>query len=246
MPVSVYVVTGPSGKQYVGVSKNVKRRWHNHVWRARSDRAPHPFYNALRKYGAEAFSIAVLARFDRVEDALAYEVFEIAARGLTMRSFGYNVSRGGDYDQVDGIRRFWVELRQDPVRLSAYLACQREAGLATWLATSPARRERHARHSHATATALWARRTDDERAEVAAKIAASVRALSADPAYRERNLAGLAKGRDRMDRAVQGEAASRGLKQFWADLRNDPARYAEYISRRRETLLKTLKDKPAC
>ena len=30
----VYVITGPGGKQYVGVSKNVKERWRSHVRQA--------------------------------------------------------------------------------------------------------------------------------------------------------------------------------------------------------------------
>ena len=71
MPFSVYVITSPSGKQYVGVSKNVKARWYSHVRRSRDLSRRHPFLDAIRKYGALAFDVMTIATFESQEDALA-------------------------------------------------------------------------------------------------------------------------------------------------------------------------------
>jgi len=297
VPFDVYVITGPTGKQYVGVSKNVASRWQSHVRRARELSSRHPFLDAIRKYGKSAFTVETLASFDVLDDALAREVLEIAERRLNDRTRGYNVSRGGEYDCLDGPKKFWSEIKSDPVRFEQYLENCRAAGRkrasageidsshlvaynkardprdacrqqrratrvaaksphrkggakrpdghgelvkAAWEAAPASVKKRHARQSRINATALWAGRTDEEVADVAAKIAESVRRLHDDPAYRAKNLAGLEKGRLTMDREVQGRAASAGLKRFWEDLRKDPKRYAAYIDARRSTLLKTI------
>jgi predicted GIY-YIG superfamily endonuclease len=300
VPFSVYLITGPTGKQYAGVSKDVKARWQSHRRRAREGERRHPLLDAIRKYGASAFTVSVVRTFDNQEDARAYEVFEIAARRLNDRSRGYNVSRGGEYDCLDGPKKFWAEVKSDPVRYEAYLENCRaagrkraEAGLidssalvayvkarsardvhaqqrratrvaakrphrnggpktpsgnaaavkAAWDAQPPSFKKRHAIASRKSARDAWAQRTPEQRADVATKISASVQALSNDPAYRAKNLAGLAKGRKNMDRSIQGAAASAGLKKFWSDLRKDPARYEAYISSRVKSLSATLKAK---
>lgn len=296
----VYAVTGPTGKQYVGVTKNLKARWASHIRRAFVENRNHPFYAAIRKHGAASFSVAVVDTFSRLEDALAAEVSEIFARGTTQRSRGYNVSRGGEYDSPDGGRKFWEDLIKDPERRAAYLQKLREAGekralegridprallaynaalparvkwerqhratrlarkspnrgggarnprtnpealRAAWEAQPPSFKRKHSIASRENAKALWARRTEEDRKDVADKIRASVSALSDDPEYRARNLAGLAKGRANMDRKVQGAAASAGLKKFWEELRSDPARYDEYMARRTASLKKTIASK---
>ena len=298
MAYSLYVIEGPSGKQYVGISKNVKARWYAHVRKARTTDYRHPLYDAIRKYGAEAFAVSELYAVDRVDHAQACEQVEIVMRRANDREHGYNVSRGGEYDGVDGPAKFWREIKADPERYARYCEALSAAGKAraargeidssavqayvrslsprerwkirhratraaarkphhsggpkvpngnaeavktAWMAKPESEKKRHALKSRDNARALWARRTDAEKAAVAARIAESVRRLSSDPEYREKNLAGLAKGRAKMDRSVQGAAASAGLKRFWQELKADPERYAAYIERRRETLLKTLK-----
>lgn len=109
-----------------------------------------------------------------------------------------------------------------------------------WENLPPSKKKRHAMTARDRAVAQWAGRTVEEITSVAGKIAVSVKALHDDPAYRARNLAGLAKGRANMDRAVQGKAASRGIKQFWVDLKADPEKYAAYMKARTESLLATI------
>lgn len=48
-----------------------------------------------------------------------------------------------------------------------------------------------------------------------------------------------------VNRSVQGEAASKGLKRFWEELRKDPVQYREYLDSRSQTLKETLKVKYA-
>lgn len=296
----VYVITGPGGKQYVGVSKNVKERWRSHVRRAFGEGRKHPLYDAIRKHGADSFAVAEVAAFETQEAVLLSEVFEIAVRRATDRAYGYNVSMGGEYDCVDGPRIFWERMRADPVAFEKYRANlsaaqqkRADAGLITahglvaynaaktprerwkqihragraakrspnkgggptvpcgnaeavraaWEAQPPSFKKRHSITSRKNATALWAKRTPEQKADVAAKVAASVRALHDDPVYRERNLAALAKGMRNVDRAKQGAAASEGLKRFWRDLKADPDRYADYKARQAATLQATLRAK---
>ena len=289
----VYVITGPGGKQYVGVSKNIKERWRSHVRRAFGERRKHPLYDAIRKHGADSFTVAEIGAFETQEAVLLCEVFEIAVRRATDRAYGYNVSMGGEYDCVDGPRIFWERMRADPVAFEKYRAnlsaaqqkradagpitcdaliaynkaktprerweqihratrvarrtphknggpkvarTNAEAVRAAWEAQPPSVKKRHAIECRKRATAQWAQRTPEQKAGVAAKIAASVRALSDDSAYRERNLAGLAKGRQSMDRAKQGAAASEGLKRYWRETKADPVRYAKRIAQQVATL----------
>lgn len=52
-----------------------------------------------------------------------------------------------------------------------------------------------------------------------------------------------ATARAAIDRSVQGPAASKGIKQFWVDLKADPERYAAYMTERTTSLNRTLKEK---
>lgn len=45
------------------------------------------------------------------------------------------------------------------------------------------------------------------------------------------------KARESIDRKKQGEAASKGLKKWWEELRKNPQEYEDYINRRKQTNL---------
>ena len=112
---------------------------------------------------------------------------------------------------------------------------------AAWRGKAPSEKKRHQIECRKRATLLWAARTDLERAEVSDKIAETLRGVYASgTAERERLQMSAARGRALMDRAVQGAAASKGLKKFWADLKADPERYADHVKRRTASLKKTL------
>jgi len=115
---------------------------------------------------------------------------------------------------------------------------------AAWAAKPASEKKRHSMTSRKNARALWARRTDAQKAQVSNAIAETMRTKCA-PGTEERKRLALAakKGREVMDRSVQGPAASKGLKTFWAELKADPERYAAYMAARRKTLMETLERK---
>lgn len=113
---SIYKLTAPSGRSYVGFTgQPVQTRWQQHVRRARSG-AKHPLCAAIRKYGTDAFEIETLAVYADLDEALRAEVAAIAE--LTD---AYNISPGGDFDGGAGAIRF-RELLRDPEWRAAYSA----------------------------------------------------------------------------------------------------------------------------
>jgi CRISPR/Cas system-associated exonuclease Cas4 (RecB family) len=114
-----------------------------------------------------------------------------------------------------------------------------------WANATPAMLKRKSIQSRKTVTKVWAERTPEAREAVAAKIAASVLEVHANKTPEEvaQHEAQLAQARHAIDRSKQGPAASKGLKQYWADLKADPARYAEHMGKRTASLLKKLEEK---
>lgn len=117
----IYKLTAPSGKMYIGLTKQtIKVRWSNHVRKAftRVD-YNHGLYNAIRKYGPAAFVISELATAASKQEAQRLERRFIA---LEDPSLLYNVSPGGEADGETGSRLFWGAMDADPVAKAAYLA----------------------------------------------------------------------------------------------------------------------------
>lgn len=285
MPYAIYIIMGPSGRPYIGLSKDPDARWGSHRRRAKDRLTRHPFYDALRKYGPEQFTLHVISWHVTLDEAKSAEVSAIAAWG----DHAYNVSPGGEYDAGTGGKVFWERIKKDPEAYSAYRArlsagvkavahlYDRSKMYAGYLAT-PARDRwkrqhrmtrlslkdrkaplvygarvrltpktdaaRNVRRARQSALLQHARRDPQERQAVNAKIAATLREVYADGTDAKRRILDMgAKGRANMDRKVQGAAASRGLKNYWAELKKDPEAYAAHIARRRETLMKTLERK---
>lgn len=297
----IYKLTSPSGRAYVGFTgQTVAERWRQHIVRALRG-AVHPLCSAIRKYGAENFTVETVAVFTTAEAALAAEVEHIAA--LERR---YNLSPGGEHDFNYGQARL-AELRQDPVwdanyranlsagvrssemhkgRLpeltAASVAWRKGNPRAAWRAqnraTRAARQAPHVAHgvkadpvkqgaairafwaaapksfrkrrsitARKAALAQWAGRTTQERAALSEKIAASMRQhhKSRDAEGTAGHNAQLASARQHIDRSVQAPAASRGLKNFWVELRKDPEAYAAYMTARTASLRKKLEQKRA-
>lgn len=97
----IYVITNNiNGKQYVGLSKNIIRRWNDHKNKAihpiKKDDIDKPLYKAMRKYGTNNFSIKILEEIDsnNIEDMKEKEKFYIAK--LDLYYSGYDATFGGD------------------------------------------------------------------------------------------------------------------------------------------------------
>lgn len=90
---AIYIITNKAnGKQYIGLTKNIKRRWHQHLSINGSAPALHA---AIKKYGKNNFL------FSHICDALNFESACDIERMLiqqhnTKSPNGYNLTDGGD------------------------------------------------------------------------------------------------------------------------------------------------------
>lgn len=279
----IYKITSPSGRFYIGLSKqDVNTRWGQHKRRAKAENRNHPFYNAIRKYGPDSFKVEVIDYAATKEEAQRKEVEWIAKGPAELL---YNISPGGEADGSAGSKAFWDEIKQDDDRYHEYLqklstvkkqnewtnydylaeraAAWRKANpkeayqlsyraiRCAMRATGHTRRpatdnrtlkerlmwkfkpeEAKSRQASANTAKVWGERSPEDITTIGDKISASAKANWArikDPAERSRKTEAA---RNAIDRSKQGPAASRGLKKFWEDLRQDPERYREYMERR--------------
>jgi len=90
---SIYIITNKAnGKQYVGFTKDLKRRWHQHL--ATNGSAP-ALHAAIKKYGVDGFV------FSHICDAFDFEAACDIERMLieqhnTKSPSGYNLTDGGE------------------------------------------------------------------------------------------------------------------------------------------------------
>lgn len=89
------------------------------------------------------------------------------------------------------------------------------------------------------AKALWARRTDEEKSDVCGKISVKAKARMASLTTEEKAEI-TKKARASIDRKKQGRAASKGIKNFWVELKKDPVAYKNYMDARTASLMKTI------
>jgi predicted GIY-YIG superfamily endonuclease len=88
----LYKAISPSGKMYIGITNNFKRRMKEH------GSSPYAFGCALRKYGKEAF-VFEFEYFNTVEEALSREAELVNLEVLQARVL-YNESVGGCLSNV--------------------------------------------------------------------------------------------------------------------------------------------------
>jgi hypothetical protein len=299
----IYKLTSPSGRAYIGFTgQAVSERWRQHVNRSRKGQK-HPLYAAIRKYGANAFTVETLEEHEDLGAAL------LAERGYILATpSAYNVSEGGELDFAAGVAELkrlledaeWsaryraalsagcraseahrarhLEIVEEALRWradnpkEAWRVQNRatrvsaregkgkpgksvhkpdtaekigEGVRAFWENASPAMLKRKSIQARKSTTKVWADRTPEERKSVASKISASVVVVLAGrgPDEVARHEAQLTRARQSIDRGKQGRAASEGLKQYWADLKADPERYAAYMAARKASLRKRLAEK---
>lgn len=90
---SVYMHTSPSGKRYIGITKQKPtQRWGN----GRNYKSNLHFTSAIEKYGWDNFTHEILCEVDTLEKAKELEILLIAKYRSDEREFGYNISKGGD------------------------------------------------------------------------------------------------------------------------------------------------------
>ena len=114
---SVYIVTCvTNAKQYVGITKNLKKRWGEHKRKISKYQALH---KAIDKYGIENFVFSHIADAFNLESAYAIEVMLIKEHN-TKSPNGYNLTDGGD--GVNG--KVWTdsERKAKSISMHEYMA----------------------------------------------------------------------------------------------------------------------------
>jgi len=98
----VYRHISPSGKSYIGITKDYKIRTRDkHL----SYKNCPVFFNAIIKYGWENFEHEIIDYCDSVEEAEEREKYFISLYKTTDREFGYNVCSGGNISKNDSPER---------------------------------------------------------------------------------------------------------------------------------------------
>jgi hypothetical protein len=121
----LYLVTGPGGLQYVGVTtRTAGERWKGHVRRA--GKRETRFACAIAKHGPEVFKVETLVR-GTWEEVLTLEDEYITRLG-TLAPRGYNTKRGGlsgipTQEVKDKMSKRAKEQWQDPEHRAARVAC---------------------------------------------------------------------------------------------------------------------------
>lgn len=89
------IVCVPTGKKYIGVTKNIEARWEHHIARLRSkDRPNWKLYNSMNKHGIENFKIEKISEKETLEEILEEEVRLIREEDTFHN--GLNSTSGGE------------------------------------------------------------------------------------------------------------------------------------------------------
>lgn len=91
----VYKHTSPSGKSYIGITKNYTNRCSAH----RTSSGCRAFHSAITKYGWSNFTHDILARDLTLQEATTLEIRSITDYN-TLYPHGYNLTTGGETGQL--------------------------------------------------------------------------------------------------------------------------------------------------
>lgn len=89
---SVYMHRAPSGRVYIGISREPEKRWNHGKGYCYN---PY-FWRCIQKYGWDNIEHIILHTELTLEEAKAKEISLIAKFKSDKREFGYNISGGGD------------------------------------------------------------------------------------------------------------------------------------------------------
>lgn len=104
----IYKITSPSGKIYIGQSKNVKYRIQKHLYE--SKRSSLPVHNAIKKYGLSGLDIKCVFELKKVPYEsivnILNELEKAFIKFYDSYNNGYNLTEGGDSNiQTEETRR---------------------------------------------------------------------------------------------------------------------------------------------
>lgn len=188
----LYLVTSPTGKQYVGITTlTVNRRMTGHRTAARQG-SPYPLHAAIRKHGFDAMRVEVLNTSRDLAALHALEI-ETIAKLNTEAPNGYNLTAGGEGttghvvsdEHREAIGQRMSERWDDPDFVA--MRKRNSSETAKRMNADPA----HKAKLQAGARAYW---TPEKYAERGKVVAPKQRALWADPEFKSRALAAMQEG----------------------------------------------------
>lgn len=93
MPYTVYKLTSPSQKVYIGITcQAIKKRWAN----GKGYKSCPAIYKAINKYGWENFKKEILLENTTENEAKSLETMLIKIHKSDNKKYGYNLTEGGD------------------------------------------------------------------------------------------------------------------------------------------------------
>ena len=106
----IYKITNLiNNKIYIGLTTvSLKERWNNHKHCVKSD--PRHLYCSMRKYGIENFKIEIVEETDSLEKLAKLEDYYINLYKSRDPNIGYNLSAGGQTNQLDANGRAQLTL----------------------------------------------------------------------------------------------------------------------------------------
>ena len=107
----VYKITNlVNEKCYIGITTNLEYRWHCHRNAPNYPYLKNPLYSAMRKYGIENFKIEIVEETDSLEKLAKLEDYYINLYKSRDPNIGYNLSAGGQTNQLDANGRAQLTL----------------------------------------------------------------------------------------------------------------------------------------
>ncbi len=116
--IGIYKITSPSGKVYIGLSKNIEERWRGYSVKKKTMPQQRKLYYSFKKYGVENHKFEVLEEC-KFEELVEKEIYYI--KKYNSIEEGLNVSRGGYYfwemnlgkkhkkSTIDKMKEYWAE-----------------------------------------------------------------------------------------------------------------------------------------
>lgn len=114
--VGIYCITNKiNGKKYIGLSKNIYRRWGEHKrtsFNPSSKEYYYPLHSAMRKYGVEQFSFEII---EKCEESFLKEREKYWINYYNSVNTGYNLTLGGEFSCLTGENHPGAKLTQADV-----------------------------------------------------------------------------------------------------------------------------------
>lgn len=237
----IYKITNSKGKSYIGLtSQTIQVRKLQHFRKAwKESTYNHPFYNAIRKYGKDDFTVTLVKDNLTLEQANKEESEQIAFYGLSNL---YNLSKGGDHDASDGGKLFWERIRADSEAYKTYIANLKASlqgrdpkcadPLKKYWRDNPRKFYEHRRRM----TRLAAKVNKLKHVHLPAREALTLketlirkhkpelwRSITIKKGYAERN-----------NEDARNTAISKGKKEYWDNLKSDPVAFQKHKDQQKE------------